>query len=94
MNGDLRFCLDYQRLNSFTEDCFLLQTTDDTLDALAWAKWFSKLDLMNVCLQVVMHSSDKDETVFYTRQGLWHFKAMPFGLSIPPEMFKTLMPIC
>jgi hypothetical protein len=38
-NRDLRFCVDYRKLNSVTrKDCFALLQIDDTLDTLAGAK--------------------------------------------------------
>jgi hypothetical protein len=34
-NGDLRFCVDYRKLNDVTrKDCFSLPRIDDTLDML------------------------------------------------------------
>jgi hypothetical protein len=45
-NGELRFCVDYRKLNDVTKkDCFPLPRIDDTLNTLAGAKWFSTLDL-------------------------------------------------
>jgi hypothetical protein len=45
-NGDLRFSMDYRKLNGFTKkDCFPLPWIDNTLDMLTGAKWFSTLDL-------------------------------------------------
>jgi hypothetical protein len=52
-NGELRFCLDYRKLNDVTKnDCFPLPRTDDTLGTLAGAKWFSTLDVKSGYWQV------------------------------------------
>jgi hypothetical protein len=45
-NGELRFCVDYRKLNDVTKkDCFPPPRISDILDTLAGAKWFSTLDL-------------------------------------------------
>jgi hypothetical protein len=43
-NGEVRFCVDYRKLNNVTKNCFPLPLIDN-LDTLAGAKWFSTLDL-------------------------------------------------
>ena len=45
-DGDIRFCIDYRRLNKVTiPDSMPLPRCDDSLDALGRSKWFSTLDL-------------------------------------------------
>jgi hypothetical protein len=91
-NGDLRFSVDYRKLNDFTKkDCFPLPRIDDTLDTLAGAKLFSTLDLKSGYWQVDVHPDDKEKTAFSTGQGLWHFTVMPFGLCNAPANFDRLM---
>jgi hypothetical protein len=41
--------------------------------------------------QVALHPSDKERTAFSTRQGLWQFTVMPFGLCNAPAMLECLM---
>jgi hypothetical protein len=91
-NGELRFCVDYRKLNNVTKkDCFLLPRIDDTLDTLAGAKWFSTLDLKSGNWQVDVHPDDREKTAFLTGQGLWQFTVLPLGLCNAPATFERLM---
>jgi hypothetical protein len=66
-NGDLRFCVDYRKLNDVTKKgCFPLPRIDDILDPLAGAKWFSMLDLKSGYWQEALHPDDKEKTAFST----------------------------
>jgi hypothetical protein len=88
-NGDLRFCVDYRKLNDVTKkDCFPLPRIDNALDTLAGAKWFSTLDLKSAYWQVDLHPDNKEKTAFSTGQGLWQFTVMPFGLCNAPATFE------
>jgi hypothetical protein len=90
-NGDLRFCVDYRKVNDVTrKDYFPMPRIDDTLGTLAGAKWFSTLDLKSCYWQVDLHP-DKEKTAFSTGQGLWKFTVMPFDLWNAPATFERLM---
>jgi hypothetical protein len=90
-NGELRFCVDYRKLNDVTEkDCFPLPQTGNTLDTLAGTNWFSTLDLKSGYWQVGVHP-DKEKTAFSTGQGLWQFTVMPFRLCNTLVTFERLM---
>jgi hypothetical protein len=91
-NGDLRFCVDYRKINYVTRThCFPLSQVDDTLDTLAGAKWFSTLDLKRRFWQVDLYPDDKEKTAFSTVQGLWEFMVTPFGLCNAPATFERLL---
>ena len=84
--------MDYRKLIDVTrKDAYPLPRMDDTLDALRSSTYFSTLDLYLRYWQVEMDQQDIDKTVFVTRQGLFRFMVMPFGLSHTPATFETLM---
>ena len=64
---------------------FPLPRIDDILDALRGSMYFSTLDLYSGYWQVEMDQRDIDKTAFVTRQGLFRFTVMPFGLSDCPS---------
>ncbi len=77
-DGSTRFCVYYWKVNEVTrKDAYLLLRIDETLDALWGSQYFSTLDFYSGYWQVKMDSKDIDKTAFVTRQGLFHFTAMP-----------------
>ena len=91
-NGSLHFCMDYTTMNdAMKKDFFPHPRIDDILDMLGGAKWFSTLDLKSGYWQVALHLKGKERTAFSTRQGLWQFTVMLFGLCNAPATFDQLM---
>ena len=91
-DGAWRMCVDYRKLNDKTvKDAYPIPRTDDYLNALSAAKWFTTLDCNMAYHQVPLDESDKPETAFATPMGgLYQFKTMPFGLCNAPATFQRI----
>ena len=50
------------------------------MDALQGNVWFSKLDANSAYWQIPPESSAREKTAFVTKDGLFEFVRMPFGL--------------
>jgi hypothetical protein len=91
-NGEVRFCVDYRRLNTITKkDVYPLPRIDDSLNALGCAKYFSTFDLASGYWQIPMTEADKEKTAFTSHYGLFQFEVMPFGLCNAPATFQRHM---
>ncbi len=91
-DGTTRLCVDYRKLNDVSKkDTYPFPRIDDALDALHGSMYFSTLDLYSGYWQVEMDQRDIDKTAFVTRQGLFRFTVMPFGLCNAPATFERLM---
>jgi len=91
-DGSWRFCVDYRRLNSVTiQDAYPLPRTDESLGTIAGSKFFSMLKLLSRYWQVPMSPEAQDKATFITRDELWNWKVLPFGLTTAPATFQRLM---
>ena len=87
-----RLCVDYRKLNAVTkQDAYPLPRIDDSLDALSGSKLFSTLDMMSGYWQVPLSPEAQEKAAFITRNGLWRWKVLPFGLTSAPATFQRLM---
>ena len=93
-SGELRFCVDYRKLNSVTVGhAHPLPRIDDILDSLGDSKYFTTLDLRSGYWQISVDENDRHKTAFATPNGLYEFNRMPFGLSTAPATFQRTMDI-
>ncbi|KAB5587886.1 Retrotransposable element Tf2 [Ceratobasidium theobromae] len=102
-DGSLRLVIDYRKLNEATiSDQFPIPRQDDLVEKVKNAKIFTKLDLRWGYNNIRIREGDKWKTAFRTKEGLYEYKVMPFGLKNGPatfqrfmnELFEDLLDIC
>ena len=72
--------LTFEDENQCTEkDAIPLPRTDDVLEAVGGAQWFTCLDLASGYWQLQVKEEDRPKTAFSTHRGQFEWKVMPFG---------------
>jgi hypothetical protein len=91
-DGTWRMCVDYQALNKImVKNRYPLPCIDDLLDQLKNFVYFTRLDLHNGYHQIRVTEHDAWKTVFKTKQGLFEWLFMLFGICNAPTTFMRVM---
>ena len=91
-DGTLRLCIDFRQLDKVTiENRYPLPRINNLFDQLRGACVFSKIDLRYGYHRLKIRSDDVYKTVFRTHYGHYEVMVMPFGLTITPAAFMSLM---
>jgi hypothetical protein len=91
-DGTQRLCVDYHALNEVTiKNKYPLPRIDDLFNQLCGACVFSKIDLRSGYHHLKVRECDMPKTAFVSRNGMYEFTVMSFGLTNAPAYFMYMM---
>ena len=91
-DGTQRICIDYRKLNkTLVKDSYPLPRIEDIFATLGKAKFFSTLDLKSGYHQISVAPEHREKTAFCTRNALYHFNRLPFGIASAHSIFQRMI---
>lgn len=87
-NGDLRFYIDYRKLNALTKrNRYPLPLIEEVIGKLRGYKHLTRLDIIAAFNKIRMDPESEDLTTFMTGMGRYKYRVLPFGLMNGPSTF-------
>ena len=88
VNGGLRFCVNYCKLNALIKkNCYPILLIHEIMTQLSGKKWFTQLNIVAAFNNLQMHSDSVKYTTFKTLFDMYQYNVLPFGLT---EGFSSL----
>ena len=93
-NGKFRLILDLSLLNRYIEkQAFKMETVKSVRQAMRLNDWAVSIDLTEAYLHVPIHRQSRKYLRFVHEDQVYHFSALPFGMSLSPLIFSKLMDV-
>ena len=93
-NGKFCLILDLSLLNRYIEkQAFKMETVKSVRQAMRLNDWAVSIDLTDAYLHVPIHRQSKKYLRFVHEDQVYHFSALPFGMSLSPLIFSKLMDV-
>ena len=88
-----RICGDYRVTlnNRLRQQTCTTEEPEDILSRFNGSCYFSRLDLKDAYLQIPLHADSRELTTINTPFGLYSYRFLPFGLSVSPAIFQSVM---
>ena len=93
-NRKFRLILDLSLLNRYIEkQAFKMETVKSVRQAMRLNDWAVSIDLTDAYLHVLIHRQSRKYLHFVHEDQVYHFSALPFGMSLSPLIFSKLMDV-
>ena len=93
-NGKLRLIIDLSLLNRYIQkQAFKMETVKSVRQAMRLNDWAVSIDLTDAYLHVPIHHQSRKYLRFVHEDQVYHFSALPFGMSLSPLFFSKLMDV-
>ena len=93
-NGKLRLIIDLSLLNRYIKKhAFKMETVKSVRQAMRLNDWAVSIDLTDAYLHVPIHHQSRKYLRFVHEDQVYHFTALPFGMSLSPLIFSKLMDV-
>ncbi len=91
-NEDLRFCVNYQKLNViFKRNRYSLSLIDEIIDKIVSCKHLTRLNIISAFNKLRMHLDSENYTTFITALEAYKYKMLSFKLTNESTFFQQYM---
>ncbi|XP_026752395.2 uncharacterized protein K02A2.6-like [Galleria mellonella] len=92
-NGNVRICADFKvTINQHVQiDDYPLPRFEEITSKLSGGQLFTKIDLKDAYLQLLIHPNSRKYLTIVTHKGYFRYKRLPFGISFAPAVFQRTM---